>query len=336
MVEFLATLSYMPDLTRLYLEDALASAAGYLSSSAFKKINLPHLSRLLIVAPLSTVITLLSCVNIPLKTEVRLRCDSEHDSSPDDYTLLSLVLAQRFGTSKDQARPSPTIRSLVAEFAAWGEVKLTFSGSARDCDSFSSISPWHWGCNIPLKIIVDSGPSMMTGNGDHIISGICCSIPLTDVQSLHVIDPLFPPVFWRKMLGHLPDLRYIKLSDGNMPDLASVLSVPDLTAHEGVENQGGHATSDRDQDRILVSRLDELELYRITFSPGGDSDMPDLAITRRCLFDALSTRNAPQGRLTMTQCDTDSSNLSDAVRSWDEPVGENDSDSLEGGVSDFD
>ncbi|KAF8138932.1 hypothetical protein EV363DRAFT_1580603 [Boletus edulis] len=56
-VEFLATLSRVQDLRHLYLKDALASTAGFLSSTefhSFQKINLPRLSRLLIVAPLST------------------------------------------------------------------------------------------------------------------------------------------------------------------------------------------------------------------------------------------------------------------------------------------
>ena len=337
VVEFLAMLSCMPDLTRLYLEDALASAIGFLSSSAFntsQKINSPRLSRLLIDAPLSTVIALLSCVNIPLKTEVRLQCNDEHDSSPVEYALLCSALAQRFSMTEDQALSSPTIRSLFIEFDQWGKVKLAFSEC--DCDSFGSLSCRDWGSNIPLKMIVDLGLITMAIDGD-IISDICCSIPLTNVQTLHVVEPLFSPAFWRKTLGHLQDLRYIELSDGNMPDLASVLSVTDLTAHEGMENQGGPAPSDRDQCRILVPRLETLELRWMTFSPGGDSDMQDPAITRRCLLDALSTRNAPQGRLLMTRCYIDSSTLLDVVRSWDEPVvDETDEDFVEGSVSDHD
>ena len=127
---FLASLSCMRDLKYLYLEGALASAAGSLPSSAFntsQKINLPHLSRLLIITPLSMVVALLSCVNIPLKTEVRLRCNDEHNSSPVEYALLRLALAQRFSMSEDQAPSSSAICSLVIEFDQWGEVKLTFS-----------------------------------------------------------------------------------------------------------------------------------------------------------------------------------------------------------------
>ncbi|KAF8550386.1 hypothetical protein OG21DRAFT_1487808 [Imleria badia] len=60
--ELLATLRCMQELTDLYLEDALTSAAGFLSSTAFhnfQKVNLPRLSRLWIVTPLSTVLPLM-------------------------------------------------------------------------------------------------------------------------------------------------------------------------------------------------------------------------------------------------------------------------------------
>lgn len=62
----------MQDLTELYLNDVLASAAGFLPSTVFRtfqKFSFPHLSRFLINALLMTVIALLSCVNIPLDTE---------------------------------------------------------------------------------------------------------------------------------------------------------------------------------------------------------------------------------------------------------------------------
>lgn len=91
--ELLAMLRSMQDLTELYLDDALASATSFLSGAAFnssQKIDVPHLSRLLIAAPLSTVVAFLSCVNIPLNTEVRLQCYHERDSSLDDCTLLAI------------------------------------------------------------------------------------------------------------------------------------------------------------------------------------------------------------------------------------------------------
>jgi hypothetical protein len=96
-------LSYIPDLIHLYLEDALAGAPSFLSSSAFnisQKIYLPHLSRLWTVAPLSTVtIPLLSCVNIPLSTQVRL----EKNAIPNVIPLLMTMPRSARSLHKDSA-----------------------------------------------------------------------------------------------------------------------------------------------------------------------------------------------------------------------------------------
>ncbi|KAF8555362.1 hypothetical protein OG21DRAFT_1483915 [Imleria badia] len=335
MEELLATLSCMQDLTHLYLEDAIASIGGSLSSGAFndsQTINVPHLSRLLIAAPLSTVIVFLSRVNIPLDAEVRLQCYRERISPPNDHTLVSAVLPIRFRMSRDQAfkLSAPIIRSLVIESAQLGDIKLTFSGSERDCDSFDSISHQVWGHNVPLKIVISSN-LLINGYDDDILSNIlnCCSIPLTHVQCVHVLGPPYSPAFWRNMLGQLPDLRYLILSIGDMPNLASVLSVTSPTTHEDEENQGGHTPSDQARDYILASmpRLEELELHQITFSGRDHSDTSNL----RGLFNALSTRNSPPGRLIMTECGLDDDeDLEDMVRSWDDlEVSGSDSDSLE-------
>ncbi|KAF8138971.1 hypothetical protein EV363DRAFT_1523430 [Boletus edulis] len=124
-------------------------------------------------------------------------------------------------------------------------------------------------------------------------------MPLSNVQNLLTINPPFSPAFWRRMLGHLQDVRYIKLTSGNMPDL-SVLSHTGLTALENEQHRVG-VTGDQGQDRVLAPRLEDLVLECITFLSEGDADQEEPAITRNCLFDALSTRSA-QGHLTMTEC----------------------------------
>ncbi|KAF8432452.1 hypothetical protein L210DRAFT_2842267 [Boletus edulis BED1] len=144
--EFLAALSCMQDLKHLYLHHALSSATGFLSSAVFKtfeKIDLVHLSRLWIGAPLSTTVTLLSCINIPLKTLVRLKCNPEPNPSLDHYTVLRSFLAQNLDHHtlllsllaqryKDQAQSSPTILSLIVQSTERRAV-LTFS--QRQCDT---------------------------------------------------------------------------------------------------------------------------------------------------------------------------------------------------------
>ena len=81
-----------------------------------------------------------------------------------------------------------------------------------------------------------------------------------------------------------------------MPDLVSVLS---LTPHSSVENQDGHATGDRDTDHILSPGLEELELYRGTFIFTRRRFQSVPGVTLHHLFDAISIRNDPQGRLTI-------------------------------------
>ena len=300
MMEMLATLKCMQDLTHLYLDRALTGASGFLSSAALdtmEKIDLPHLSRLWIVAPLSSVIAFMSCFNIPLKTEVKLEC--HFDFPLHDYTPLSSLLAHRFNMSDNRASPKPTIHSLVVDLW-WGSETLAFSASDRDCDFTASTLPLGWDCNIPLQIIVQFGQSMVTGNiwrdRDFVMSKICSSIPLTDVQSLHVINPPFSSAFWRKILGLLPNLRYLKLSQGCMPDLAPVLF---LTPHDYMEN-GGY--TDRGPAQVLAPVLDQVELYDILFLALGGVTMDSPAADAQSLFDALCSRKGSRGRLTAVKC----------------------------------
>ncbi|KAF8555379.1 hypothetical protein OG21DRAFT_913367 [Imleria badia] len=198
MEELLATLRCMQDLIRLCLHGALPGAAGFLSSTVFRtfqKINLPHLSSLWIAAPLSTVIAFLSCADIPLKTEIRLECDFEDGSSLNAYALLSSLLAKRYNMPGDQELSIPTIHSF--SFRMWSSLRgavLTFS--ALECNDFPfSIPPTRWDCSIPLEIIVTFGESMTGDNKDRIISDICCSIPLANVESVRVVRPPFSSTF---------------------------------------------------------------------------------------------------------------------------------------------
>ncbi|KAF8123765.1 hypothetical protein EV363DRAFT_1455152 [Boletus edulis] len=195
--EFLAALSRMQDLQHLYICHALPSAIGFLSSAVFKtfeKIDLTYLSRLGIGAPLSTTITLLSCINIPLKTQVRLECNSERNSSLDHYALLRSLLAQRY---KDQAPSSPTILSLIVQ-SAEGRAILTFSPRQRNTTHITYAA---WDCDIPLHIELDH---LMVD--EDVISDICSSMPLSNVQTLSVVRPWFSPAFWRRILRQLQDV----------------------------------------------------------------------------------------------------------------------------------
>ncbi|KAF8138963.1 hypothetical protein EV363DRAFT_1208943 [Boletus edulis] len=298
MVEFLATLSRVQDLRHLYLQNALASTAGFLSSTefrSFQKINLPRLSRLLIVAPLSTVIAFVACVNIPSKTEIRLDCGFEDGVSLHDYASLFSVLAQRFSTSTSQALSSPTFRSLVIDLTY--RPALTFSPLERDCDPFDFVLRRYWGCNTPLKIRV-SWFSDTRSSLDCILGDISTFVPLMDVQSFEVINPPVLPAIWRCALGHLQNLRYLELSSGDLPDLAPMLSLTDLTASEGAEGQGGR--TNRNPDRMLAPALEELELFNISFWKRTKKDKCPVDVQALC--DSLATRKGSSGQLTIDRC----------------------------------
>ncbi|KAN0097008.1 hypothetical protein V8E55_001454 [Tylopilus felleus] len=297
--ELLATLSCMQDLAHLYLIHALPRSREFISSPAFKtfqKIDLPRLSRLEIDDVLSHLIAFLSCVNIPSNTKVKLECDlDDYDASEDDFSLLSSILARRFCASADPALSNPTIRSLVIERD--GNVAIfTFSALDREhepCVSNPYMSITDSGCNIPLQIYLYCDQRQIIN--ERYISDICCSMPLMDVQNLHVVTPPISVDFWKRILGYLQDLRYLKLSRGYMPKLASLLS---FTAHENpVEHGGGDLNT-------YAPALEEVELYRIALMID-----PRVSNTRilgsgdlSSLQDALSTRKDPQVRLKIFAC----------------------------------
>ena len=299
--EFLSTLSCMQDLTHLYLEDTLASASGFLYSVAFHnvaKINLSRLSHLFVSAPLSTVIALLSCVNIPSEAEVRLRCGAEHNfSSFDDYAPLCSLLAQRLGGISENHEPAgQSIRSLIVGIVKRGEVKLVFHSSERA--SFNPEIDLEWGGNIPLQITLAFSRSTTTRNRERIISHLCCPTDLPNAQSLQLFHFPFSRASWAHVFGFLQNLRYLKLGRGYMPlsDLASILFV---APHKSTEKQEGHA--DQSRNPMFVPALEEVELYDITFSGDWATSTLEHADVQS-LCDALSTRTESRGRLIITRC----------------------------------
>ena len=161
----------MQDLIHAYLDHALASAVGFLSNKfdALQKVNLPLLW---VVAPLSMVIAVLSCGDIPFRTQVGLRCNLKEGPSLDDYASLSSLLAHRFNSSDDDQAPaplSPTIRPLaIKSNDGVHAASFRFRGSERDFHE--------WDYTIPSKF--DLGLSTWTtSHMDHTVSNTCCSTP---------------------------------------------------------------------------------------------------------------------------------------------------------------
>ena len=224
--DFLAVLNVMQDLVFLHLVYVLPSASVFLSDGRlddFLKINLPRLTLLTVIETLSAVVALLSCVNIPLKARLRLEPLFERDSSIDDYTPISSFLTQRFSIPD---RPScPIFLSLLID--AGDAARLKFSSLEHGYYVLNPVKEnSHLRLNIHLDIAFgskDKGEERgeTTKSDKHrIMSNICCSLPLTDIQTLHVTKPEFPSAIWNEILGHLGRLRYMKLSDGWMPDLS--------------------------------------------------------------------------------------------------------------------
>ena len=138
---------------------------------------------------------------------------------------------------EDSARPktkpsSPIIRLLVIALFTLGGVKLKLSALDRDQDE--SLARMTLGS--PLQIIFRIRESSVRNS---ITSRMCCSVSLSNVQSLHVqVNPPSSPAFWMRVLGHHQDLRHIKLSNGYMPDLL-VASLLSIHPRDHTESQGG-------------------------------------------------------------------------------------------------
>ena len=309
LVDLLATLIHMQALADLHLENALPSTRSFLSSGEFNvspTFNLPSLACLFIAAPLSTVVTLLSCINVPLKTQLMLYIKSERGSSFHDYAQLPLIFAQRSNQSEDLSSPSPAIHSLTIKFGHDRLGYLKFTITASECgspDLSMSYPPQHH--DIPPVILVETKPWMSTRKMLRLVADICCTFPSAHVENLHIICPdKSSPYFWKKTLGHFNGLQHLKLSDGYMPhDLVSLLSLPPNG------DPRGDATSDRHATRrhALVPALKGLELCLITFD--------EYVNPPNAILCALSARKALSPEyIQMTQCSLDGSNDDDCNR----------------------
>lgn len=304
LADLKVALSHMQDLAHLHLENALPSALGNSAGQSFEgseKLTFPQLSRLSIVAPFSTVILLLSHFDLPVKTEVRLRCCFE--AGGEDYTPIYPLLAKRFIASNDQAFAlAPIIRTCFIETAS-ATVGFIFSTAKRDSGrrAFSAnttsyeLGQLHedWDHDIPLKVDVVLRTSLSKDRED-LIGGICRSMPLTNLQSAQIsfdIGTALSSTFWTKTFGHLEELRHIKLSQANLQGLVQVLS---LSPHHPLKSNGGNLESYSDQ--IFAPAMEELELYNVDFSKtcyGRSQGNPsNCSCSAQCLYDALSSRQA--------------------------------------------
>ena len=113
-------------------------------------------------------------------------------------------------------------------------------------------------------------------------SDLCYFLPLANIQSLHVIHACeLPADFWSEMLGRVDGLRYMKLSNGPMPDLSLLSS----TARNPKKYPGRRRVRGPYPEHLFVPALEELEFHDITFVAAEGNDM-----SQKSLFSTLSTR----------------------------------------------
>ena len=210
--------------------------------------------------------------------------------------MLSSVLAQRFHASAGGlVMSNPSVRSLVLELG--GTLRLILSASECDYESYVSENYTLTADserNIPLQIDL----RQFDLDKEHIISDIYCSMALTNVQNLHVRGPPTSLVFWKRILGHFQDLRHLKISVGDMPKLASILSLAldDSTGDLTRQANGG-------SNPMFAPVLEKLELCKLAFT--AESHVRNTETQRAdlpSLQDALSTRKDPPVRLEMSGC----------------------------------
>ena len=159
--------------------ESYTSSHSFLTSGAFSvslKVTLPCLACLFIYTPLLTTVGLLSCIDSPLKTQVRLEIKSEDKSSINDYDLLPSLLAQRFSKSKDLSS-TLAIHSLIISFSFGSEFTLSVSEHGDSNPDLSLLYPPQ-DCDISLMICFPMGHLITINNKVCVIGNICCSVPL--------------------------------------------------------------------------------------------------------------------------------------------------------------
>ncbi|KAF8141611.1 hypothetical protein EV363DRAFT_1308580, partial [Boletus edulis] len=317
----MVALSRMQDLAHLHLENALPSARTNSIDHSFQnseKLSFPKLSRLSIVAPFTAVVLLLSCFNIPLKAEVRLRCCFETDV--EDHTPIYPLLAKRFIASRDQAIAlAPIIRTSFIETAS-ATVGFIFSTAEDESGrrAFSASTTFYdlgrlyedWDCNIPLKVDIVRRVSLANDRED-LVGGVYRSVPLTNLQSAHLSFDSMTALsldFWKKTFGHLQELRHVELSGVNMHGLVRALS---LTSPHLPKDKSGSGNLESESIQTFAPALKKLELYGVLFSKecytyGQLKDVSHkYSCSAACLCDALSKRQS-EGyglwRLVLAKC----------------------------------
>ncbi|KAF9238628.1 hypothetical protein BU15DRAFT_75079 [Melanogaster broomeanus] len=280
MTELLTMLRRMPGLVHLYLEHALHSAEDALTSQhtlLSESLDLPHLSRLALIAPFSAVVVFLSNVTVPLKTEIRLFCRRDVDFTAS-YTPLYPLLERRFNTTSDIGT---VIRTLNIKTTAY-RAGFVLSTSERDCDVsfYSDGRHLHedWGCCVPLKLEIDVDSKDL----EPLVGDICRIIPTAHVHTLAFTCGFLSSSFIGTTFGNLQELQLIKLIELHMAEWISALSPGSCKRKHSIEKAPD----------IFAPALAELQFTAVSFADNCHPRSRDCSGSVRCLHKALARRKA--------------------------------------------
>ncbi|KAF9238629.1 hypothetical protein BU15DRAFT_75080 [Melanogaster broomeanus] len=285
ITELLTMLRRMPGLVHLYLENALRSAKDALTNQhtlLSESLDLPHLSRLALVAPFSAVAVFLSNVTVPLKTEIRLVCHSDVGFIAS-CTSLYLLLERRFNTTSDVGTVIRTLNIKTTSCRAG----FVLSTSERDCDVsfYSDGRHLHedWGCCVPLKLEIDVDSKDL----EPLVGDICRIIPIAHLHTLaHLTSTsmcgYLSSSFIRTTFGNLQELKFIKLTGLPVADWTSALSPGSCKWKHSIKKAPD----------IFAPALAELHVTDVPFAANCHPTSPYCSGSTWCLCKALAHRKA--------------------------------------------
>ncbi|KAF9238630.1 hypothetical protein BU15DRAFT_75082 [Melanogaster broomeanus] len=271
MTELLAMLRHMPDLAHLHLENALRNAKDALTSQhslLSESLDLPHLSRLALVARFSAVAMFLSNVTVPLKTEIRLFCYSDVGFTAS-YTPLYQLLERRFNTTSGVGTVIRTLNIKTTRCSAG----FVLSTMERHCDvSFYSEDGSHlhedWDCCIPVKLDIVTNSKDL----EHLVGDICRIIPMAHLHTLAHLTSAY--------MCRLLSSSFIETTFGNLQELNSF---------------SGSCKRKRSIEKapdIFAPALAELQLNNVPFAGYCRPRSPHCSGSASCLCKALAHRRA--------------------------------------------
>ncbi|KAH7927843.1 hypothetical protein BV22DRAFT_244718 [Leucogyrophana mollusca] len=349
VTEFITTLSRMPALRTLSLEDALpllpstATASSIATKGSVPQVNLPTLTRLHLAGSVLECAHLLAHLNYPANAALSLKCKGPGTFETNFPCLLPYVSSIGGGTDVDNSSSSGaeavTLRSMaICTGPCNGSRVMLIRCSTSDSPPSEVSWPFpdknHWSDAVQLALEI----AWQTPSNLEPISCICHVLPLSNVRSIHVNGRTeLPEAFWLDSLSSACALETLTLTGSDVSGLVEVL------ARDGPEACNGLAGTIQTRT-IFAPALTALELEDVEFDGANDVGLGRRGVKPMDLRDALIVR-ANRGvniqKLGMSNChhlcERDAGLLGEVVVDfhWD-GVERCDGNSEEGGEEDED